>query len=156
MNENLLTQYTIADYLQLLKTGSDVQLVNKISDELNEAIASVTGGMDMQLFQLQKDLILFRIKYLQAVLDFDEAKQIKCLQKISELTKQLNKKKADEPEHEEKNPYKSFIDWLLCLKKYYGSDIDKNEDLLYLVSATQQMIKAYEQQKEQIENSKTK
>ena len=156
MNENLLTQYTIADYLQLLKTGSDVQLVNKISDELNAAIASVTGGMDMQLFQLQKDLILFRIKYLQAVLDFDEAKQIKCLQKISELTKQLNKKKADEPEQSIKDPYKSFLDWLLCLKKYYGSDIDKNEDLLYLVSATEQMIKAYDQQKKQIENSETK
>ena len=54
------------------------------------------------------------------------------------------------------DPYTSFLQWILTLKKYYGSDIDTNNDLLYLISATDQMMKFYKAQETQIENNKRK
>lgn len=155
MNENLLIETTIREYLELLKSGSDPNKLKEISDLLSSKVQNFTGGFDLALFQLQKDYLLILAKSLIAMLEFDEEKRLRYLNRAEELKEQIDKKTAQKGK-EETNPYKSFLEWLLVLKKYYGSDIDQSNDLLYLVSATEQMMKFYENQKQQIEQQKGK
>jgi hypothetical protein len=155
MDEKILIETTIKDYLDLLKSGSNISRLKEISDLLNSKVQNFTGGFDLHLFQLQKDYLLILAKSLIAMLEFDEEKRLKYLKRAEEIKTQIDKKTAQKGK-EETNPYKSFLEWLLVLKKYYGSDIDQSNDLLYLISATEQMMKFYEGQKQQIENSKRK
>ena len=155
MNENLLIETTIREYLDLLKTCNDPNKLKEISDLLSSKVQNFTGGFDLALFQLQKDYLLILAKSLIAMLEFDEEKRLSYLNRADELKKEIDRKTAQKGK-EETNPYKSFLEWLLVLKKYYGSDIDQSNDLLYLVSATEQMMKFYESQKQQIENQKGK
>jgi hypothetical protein len=155
MNKNLLIETTIREYLELLKSGSDQNKLKEISDLLSLNVQNFTGGFDLALFQLQKDYILILAKSLIAMLEFDEEKRLSYLNRAEELKKEIDRKTAQKGK-EEMNPYKSFLEWLLVLKKYYGSDIDQSNDLLYLVSATEQMMKFYENQKQQIEQQKGK
>ena len=155
MNENLLIETTIREYLELLKSGSDPNKLKEISDLLSSKVQNFTGGFDLALFQLQKDYLLILAKSLIAMLEFDEEKRLSYLNRADELKKEIDRKTAQKGK-EETNPYKSFLEWLLVLKKYYGSDIDQSNDLLYLVSATEQMMKSFENQKQQIEQQKGK
>ena len=155
MNENLLIETTIKDYLDLLKSGKDQSKLKEISDLLNSKVQNFTGGIDLHLFQLQKDYLLILTKSLIAMLEFDEEKRLKYLNRAEEIKIQIDKKTSQKGK-EETNPYKSFLEWLLVLKKYYGSDIDQSNDLLYLVSATEQMMKFYEDQKKQYEKQSAK
>lgn len=155
MNENLLIETTIREYLDLLKTGYDQSKLKEISDLLSSKVQNFTGGFDLALFQLQKDYLLILSKSLIAMLEFDEEKRLRYLNRADELKKEIDRKTAQKGK-DETNPYKSFLEWLLVLKKYYGSDIDQSNDLLYLVSATEQMMKSFENQKQQIEQQKGK
>ncbi len=155
MNENLLIETTIRQYLELLKSGKELDKLKEIDDLLSSKISGFTGGFDLCLFQLQKSQLLILAKALIAMLEFDEASRLRYIQRANELQKEIDKKTKQKGK-EEKNPYKSFLEWLLVLKKYYGSDIDQSNDLLYLVSATEQMMKFYEGQKQQVENQKRK
>jgi len=155
MNENLLIETTIQQYLEMLKDGKATEKLQEISDLLSSRVQNFTGGMDLHLFQLQKDYLLILAKSLIAMLEFDEEKRLRYLARAEELKKEIDKKTAQKG-NEENNRYKSFLEWLLVLKKYYGSDIDQSNDLLYLVSATEQMMKFYANQEKQIENSKRK
>ena len=96
-----------------------------------------------------------KCKALTAMLEFDKEKQAKYEARAEELRKEIEKK-TKQKETGKVDPYKSFLDWLLVLKKYYGSDIDQDNDLVYLVSATEQMMKYYKAQEKQIEESKSK
>lgn len=155
MNENLLIETTIREYLELLKTGYDQSKLKEISDLLSSKVQNFTGGFDLALFQLQKDYLLILSKSLIAMLEFDEEKRLRYLNRADELKKEIDRKTAQKGK-DETDPYKSFLEWLLVLKKYYGSDIDQSNDLLYLVSATEQMMKSFENQKQQIEQQKGK
>jgi hypothetical protein len=155
MDEKAIQNIPIQYYLDLLKSGENLQITNQISEWLNAKTLGITGGMDLAMFQLQKDLLLITCKQLIAYLKFDEYGQIKYSKRIEDLKKAIEKKTADK-KGGEPNPYKSFVEWLLVLKKYYGSDIDRSNDLLYLVSATEQMMRFYANQEKQIENSKRK
>jgi hypothetical protein len=154
MNEKLLNT-TIREYLEMLKSGKDISTINEINELLNSKIQNFTGSIDLALFQLQKDYLLILAKSLIAMLEFDEEKRLAYLKRAEELKEQIDKKTAQKGK-DETDPYKSFLEWILVLKKYYGSDIDLGNDLLYLVSATEQMMKFYENQKQQIENQKVK
>lgn len=154
MDEKLLN-YTIAEYLNLLKTGSNVSLCNEITDLLNSKIEVSIGKMDLHLFMMERNLLLYKCKELIAMLNLDEDKRILYQIKAKELAEEI-RKYSKKFEKKKVDPYKSFIDWLLSLKKYYGSDIDQSNDLLYLVAATEQMLKFYASQEEQIQNIKSK
>jgi hypothetical protein len=154
MNEKLLNT-TIREYLEMLKSGKDISTINEINELLNSKIQNFTGSIDLALFQLQKDYLLILAKSLIAMLEFDEEKRLAYLKRAEELKEQIDKKTAQKGK-DETDPYKSFLEWILVLKKYYGSDIDLGNDLLYLVSATEQMMKSYENQKQQIETQKVK
>jgi len=160
MNENLLTETTIREYLEMLKDGKATKEFQEISDLLNSKINDITGGMDLALFQLAKDQLLIKGKWLKNYLLFAKTKipeyqenMIRYSKRDEELQQEIDKKTAQKGK-EETNPYKSFLEWLLVLKKYYGSDIDQSNDLLYLVSATEQMMKFYANQEKQIEKQK--
>lgn len=87
------------------------------------------------------------------MLEFDSEKMELYAQKIEALRVQIQKKAV---KVNNADPYTSFLQWLLTLKKYYGSDIDTSNDLLYLVSATDQMMRYYKSQEDQIEKAKRK
>lgn len=149
--QNIPIQY----YIDLLKDGTHVEMIKEIDEYLSSSIQGFTGGFDLHLFQLQKDYLLILSKSLIAMLEFDEEKRLRYLKRAEEIQLQI-KRKTEKKGKEQKNPYKSFLEWLLVLKKYYGSDIDQSNDLIYLVSATEQMMKFYEGQKQQVENQKRK
>lgn len=137
--------------MQMLRDGIKVETINEINEALNAQLVGVNGGFDLALFQMEKDALLFHCKYILAMLEFNSEKMKLYASKIDYLVKQISKKKK---KAEVANPYKSFLQWLLTLKKYYGSDIDKNEDLFYLVEATNSMMKWYSSQNEEIEKQK--
>ena len=97
-----------------------------------------------------------KCKALTAMLEFDKEKQSKYEARAEQLRKEIDKKKKSTDMSKKSDPYKSFLDWLLVLKKYYGSEIDRDNDLVYLVSATEQMMNYYKAQEKQIEESKSK
>jgi hypothetical protein len=153
MENNILKKTKISEYLRLLKDGTDIERIQEIDSLLSAKIVGVSGGFDLALFQLQKDLLLFQCKYLLAMFDFDQKKVDLYAKKIEDTRLALKKK---EKKAEKSDPYSSFLQWLLMLKKYYGSDIDKDNDLMYLVEATNSMMKWYGSQNEQIEQQKQK
>lgn len=151
--ENILKNTKISEYMLLLKEGTDIQRIKEIDNLLSSQISGVAGGFDLALFQMEKDLLLYKCKYLIAMLEFDSAKMEVYAKRIENQLLMIGKKqkKADKSD-----PYTSFLQWILTLKKYYGSDIDQSNDLVYLISATDQMMKWYDSQKQQIENQKAK
>jgi hypothetical protein len=153
MEKQDLKQIKISEYMQMLRDGIKVETINEINEALNAQLVGVNGGFDLALFQMEKDALLFHCKYILAMLEFNSEKMKLYASKIDYLAKQISKKKK---KAEVSNPYKSFLQWLLTLKKYYGSDIDKNEDLFYLVEATNSMMKWYSSQNEELEKQKAK
>lgn len=153
MEKDILKNTKISEYIELLKEGTDVLRIKEIDNLLSSKISGVTGGFDLALFQMNKDLLLFQCKYLLAMFDFDSKKMELYSKRIEDLRKVMESKKKKAVKTD---PYTSFLQWILTLKKYYGSDIDTNNDLLYLISATDQMMKFYKAQETQIENNKRK
>jgi hypothetical protein len=102
---------------------------------------------------LNKDLLIFQCKLAIAIFEFNEKKQIEYSKKIDELKIEIGKRTK---KSENSTPYKNFLNWILSVEKFCGFSIDKNNDLLYLVEATNQMLKHYANQKEQIEQQKAK
>lgn len=158
--ENTLKNTKISEYLDLLRDGTDIERIQEIDGLLSSKIQSVSSGFDLALFQMEKDILLLTCKFLIAQFENalegnfeDSPKMIQCAKRIEELRIQRDKKKTKAIES---TPYQSFIQWLLTLKKYYGSDIDKSNDLLYLVEATNVMMKSFAVQEKQIEQQKAK
>ena len=155
MDEKILKDTTIRQYLMMLRNGSMPAFASQINELLNSKIQNFSGGFDLALFQMQKDMLLMKCKALAAMLEFDKEKQLKYEEKAEQLRKEIEKK-TKQKKTGNVDPYKSFLDWLLVLKKYYGSEIDRDNDLVYLVSATEQMMNYYKAQEKQIEESKSK
>lgn len=149
----LLDDVSISDYIAKLKAGSDVDFLNKINSELSNAIGNNSGGMDLHLFSLQKDLLLFQCKFFIAKFEFDDPTARFFEKKINMQKKLLDAKLA---KVEKRSPYKSFLTWVLSVEKYLGFSIDRTNDLTYLVEATKQMLNFYESQKAEIEKQKSK
>jgi hypothetical protein len=155
MEEKILKDTTIRQYLLMLRNGSMPAFASQINELLNSKIQNFSGGFDLALFQMQKDFLLMKCKALMAMLEFDKEKQAKYEERAEQLRKEIEKK-TKQKKTGNVDPYKSFLDWLLVLKKYYGSEIDRDNDLVYLVSATEQMMNYYKAQEKQIEESKSK
>ena len=69
-----LQEIKIHEYIKLLKDGTDTNRINEINEALNSMLIGVSGRFDLELFQMQKDMILFQCKYLLAMFEFDSAK----------------------------------------------------------------------------------
>jgi hypothetical protein len=151
MEKNDLKNITIQQYINMLKTGETPELANEIGEYLSSKVEGITGGFDLQLFQLQKDMLLYQCKYLLAMFDFD-SKKMKIYQDRIDTTRFIIEKKT--AKSNKSTPYESFLQWLLSLKKYYGSDINTSQDLTYLIFATKQMMSYYRTQEQQIEQQK--
>ena len=155
MEEKLLQDTTILDYIELLKSGIETKKIKEINDLLSSKISGFSGGFDLELFQLQKDLLLLQCRAFISFLEHDTEKQNIYSKKVDDLKKQIEKK-LNRKENKTENPYKSFLAWILTVEKYLGFAIDRNNDLLYLISATDQMLKYYENQKQNYEAQKAK
>ena len=77
----------------MLRDETDPEKAAKINDLLSENLSGVDGGFDLQLFQMEKDRLLFNCKYLLAMFDFDSAKMELYAGKIKYLSEQIEKKK---------------------------------------------------------------
>jgi hypothetical protein len=152
---DILQEVTIKEYIDLLKHKRNPERANEINEALGSKISGITGGFDLALFQLEKDHLLIQCKLLIAVCEFDEEKRERYSTRAKELRDAIKKKNAKKKKSGD-DPYQSLIEWLFCLKKYFGSDVDQNSDLTCLVSATKQMLKFYQSQKEQIEAQQNK
>lgn len=152
MTEIEIKNTTISEYLELLKIGNDTEKCNSIGEWLNSKISG-ESSMDLQLLQMQKEVILFTAKLYKAVISGDIEKQIAYTKRIEELKAAIEIKTRNQGE--KPDPYVSFLKWLLGLKKYFGSDIDRESDLMELVVATDQMLKFIESQEKQL-NKMTK
>ena len=178
-----LENISINDYAKMLRAGVEVELIQDIETELNSALGGISGGFDIALFMLQKDLLIFQTKFNNLITDrkllVGEMIISKCMceihkleyihdetklneidskielwnKKITELQEQIAKKTVKK---EKGNPYQSFLAWILAVEKFLSFAIDKNNDLLYFVEATKQMINYYEQQKKSIEEQNAK
>ena len=137
-----LEDISIDKYAKLLRTGSNAALIAAIDTELSKALNGSNTGMDLALFMLQKDLLIFQCKAAQAYFNRDNEKFEQFNKKITELSEQIKKKTFKK---EKANPYESFLSWLQAVEKYIGFAIDKNNDLLYFVIATKQMLNHYDQ-----------
>ena len=153
MNSIDLKQIKISEYIELLKDGKDIEKINLINEALSLSISGASGEFDLQLFQMNKDLLLFLCKYTMAMLEFDQKKMAVYAKRAEDMRKAIDKKKS---KAEKSDPYTSFLQWLFTLKKYYGSDIDRGNDLMELVVATESMMKFYKAQDEMIEKQKVK
>ena len=71
------------------------------------------------------------------------------LNKLEEINEQLERLQKNDT-GVKKDPYVSFLNWLLGLKKYYGSEVDRNGDLVELVQATEQMMTSIKVQEQQL------
>lgn len=151
MDKSILKNTKISEYIDLLKAGTDTEKINEIDALLSSKIQGVAGGFDLHLFQMQKDLQLLLCKYIMAMLEFDSKKMEVYWTRIEMLQIAINNKNSKVVKTD---PYTSFLQWLLTLKKYYGSDIDPDNDLIYLCSATESMMKWYNTQNQQIEQQK--
>ena len=152
MTEIEIKNTTISEYLELLKSGNNPERCNSIGEWLN---SKISGGssMDLQLLQMQKEVILFTAKLYKAVISGDIEKQVTYTKRIEELKAAIEIKTRNQVE--KPDPYVSFLKWLLGLKKYFGSDIDRESDLMELVVATDQMLKFIENQEKKL-NKMTK
>jgi len=148
-----LENIRISEYVDLLRSGVNRDEIAAIETELSSAMGNLGGSFDVGLFLLNKDLLIFQCKLAIAVFEFNEKKQIEYSKKIDELKIEIGKRTK---KSENSTPYKNFLNWILSVEKFCGFSIDKNNDLLYLVEATNQMLKHYANQKEQIEQQKAK
>lgn len=153
METNILETVSIADYAKMLKSGESTEQIKEIESELNTTLGEISGGMDLALFMLQKDLLILQCKLAISIFEFEEEKQKFYERKINELRKQLEDKNK---KVEKSNPYKSFLSWILAVEKYLAFSIDRSNDLLYLSEATKQMLNYYDNQKKSIEENKVK
>ena len=154
--ENIkLENIRIIDYLNMVRSGNakDLDRIKVIDAALNTSVGGVSGGFDLSLFTLQKDILLLQCKYAAAWLGQDTEKCEIYTKKIAQLSEQVRKKTFKK---EKNNPYKAFLSWILSIEKYLGFAIDKQNDLMYLVEATKQMLNSYEAQKKQIEDNQIK
>ena len=132
---------------------TDKILLKEIDAELTKLLSNLGNGQDIYLFQLQKDLLLLECKLALAILSMDKKKEEKLTKRVAELRKEV----ADKTKKVEIiSPYKSFLNWILSLEKYFNKDFDWNRDLLYLVQATTQMLTNYESQKQNINEQNAK
>lgn len=143
-----LQNITINEYAKLLRAGVKKELIKSIDTELSKLLNGVGTGFDLAIFMMQKDLLLFQCKAARAYLERDNELFAKFNKKIVELSDALKKK---EVKKEKADPYKSFLAWILSVEKFVGFAIDKNNDLLYFVEATKQMLNYYDEQKRQLE-----
>ena len=148
-----LQNISIAGYSKMLRSGADKEQIALIDSELSKSLGGLGDGLDLNLFMLQKDLLIFQCKFAFAILDIDDAKIELYQKKIDELRKQVESKSK---KVENQNPYKSFLAWILAVEKYLCFAIDKNNDLLYFAEATKQMLNHYEAQERQYEENKIK
>jgi len=148
-----LQNISIAGYSKMLRSGADKEQISLIDAELSKSWGGLGDVLDLNLFMLQKDLLIFQCKFAFAVIDFDDAKIELYQKKIEELRKQVESKSK---KVEKTNLYKSFLAWILAVEKYLGFAIDKNNDLLYFAEATKQMLNHYEAQERQYEENKIK
>ncbi len=148
-----LEDVKISEYIELLKTNSDSEKLKEIEKQLSSELSGTGSGMDLALFMLQKDLLLFECKLVKSVFDFDKEKEAIYKKKVQQLKDQLKDKLK---KYEKTNPYKSFLQWILTVEKYLGVQVNRSEDLIYLTEATKQMLNSYESQKAQIEEMKSK
>jgi len=153
MEKDILKNTKISEYIELLEDGSDIQKIKEIDDLLASKISGVSGGFDLALFQMNKDLLLFQCKYLIAMFEFDNEKMELYAKRMEDLRLTLKKK---ENQAIKSDPYTSFLQWLFTLKKYYGSEIDREKNLIELVVATEQMMRYYKAQEQEIEKQKSK
>jgi len=150
-----IEDYTIKQYARMLKEQkpTDKILLKEIDAELTKLLSNLGNGQDIYLFQLQKDLLLLECKLALAILSMDKKKEEKLTKRVAELRKEV----ADKTKKVEIiSPYKSFLNWILSLEKYFNKDFDWNRDLLYLVQATTQMLTNYESQKQNINEQNAK
>jgi len=148
-----LQNISIAGYSKMLRSGADKEQISLIDAELSKSWGGLGDVLDLNLFMLQKDLLIFQCKFEFAVLDSDDAKIELYQKKIKELRVEVERKlkKVENP-----NLYKSFLAWILAVEKYLCFAIDKNNDLLYFAEATKQMLNHYEAQERQYEENKIK
>jgi hypothetical protein len=151
MGKLTLKDVTIAEYCDMLKAGVDVVTLKGINDMLTKALGDVGVGFDLDVFMMQKDLLLLQCKQAIAILDFDGERVAFLDERIKSIKRELAGK---EKKTENKDPYKSFLSWILAVEKYLGFSIDRNNDLLYFTEATIQMLNHFEAQKRQIDESK--
>jgi hypothetical protein len=151
MGKLTLKDVTIAEYCDMLKAGVDVVTLKGINDLLTKALGDVGVGFDLDVFMMQKDLLLLQCKQAIAILDFDGERVAFLDERIKSIKKELA---AKEKKTENKDPYKSFLSWILAVEKYLGFSIDRKNDLLYFTEATIQMLNHFESQKRQIDESK--
>ena len=151
MEKLTLKDISIAEYCDMLKVGADVVALKEINDLLTKALGDVGIGFDLNLFMMQKDLLLLQCQEAIAILDFDGEKVAFYEERIKSIRKELAEK---EKKTENKDPYKSFLSWILAVERYLGFSIDRSNDLLYFVEATIQMLNSFEAKKQQIDESK--
>jgi hypothetical protein len=151
MGKLTLKDITIAEYCDMLKAGVDVVTLKGINDLLTKALGDVGVGFDLDVFMMQKDLLLLQCKQAIAILDFDGERVAFLDERIRSIKRELA---AKEKKTENKDPYKSFLSWILAVEKYLGFSIDRKNDLLYFTEATIQMLNSFEAQKRQIDESK--
>lgn len=150
-----IEDYTIKQYAKMLKEHrpTDLELIKQIDAELSNALSNFGNGQNIGLFLLQKDLLILECKLVLAFLSMDSELEKKLGVRIEKLRKEVEDKTKKIPQ---KNPYKSFLDWILGVEKYLSFSIDRNNDLLYLVEATMQMLTYYENQEKQINEQNAK
>jgi hypothetical protein len=151
MKKLTLKDVTIAEYCDMLKAGVDVVTLKEINDQLTKSLGDLGVGFDLDVFMMQKDLLLLQCKQAIAILDFDGERVAFLDERIKSIKKELAGK---EKKTENKDPYKSFLSWVLAVEKYLGFSIDRSNDLLYFTEATIQMLNHFEAQKRQIDESK--
>jgi hypothetical protein len=153
MKKLTLKDVSIAEYCDMLKAGVDVVTLKEINDQLTKALGDLGVGFDLDVFMMQKDLLLLQCRQAIAILDFDGEQVAFLDERIKSIKKELAGK---EKKIEDKDPYKSFLSWILAVEKYLGFSIDRSNDLLYFTEATIQMLNHFEAQKRQIDESKSK
>ena len=148
-----LQNITILEYCNMLRSGVDKESIEEINSLLSESLGNIGNGMDLNIFMMQKDLLIYQCKLALAIFEFDNEKAKFFEKKIEQQRKELDKKikKQEKP-----NLYNSFLAWILAVEKYLCFAIDKNNDLLYFSEATKQMLNHYEAQKQNIDNNKVK
>jgi hypothetical protein len=151
MGKLTLKDISIAEYCDILKAGVDVVTLKEINDLLTKALGDLGVGFDLDVFMMQKDLLLLQCRQAIAILDFNGEQVAFLDERIKAIKKELAGK---EKKTENKDPYKSFLSWILAVEKYLGFSIDRSNDLLYFTEATIQMLKHFESQKRQIDESK--
>jgi hypothetical protein len=151
MKKLTLKDVTIAEYCDMLNAGVDVVTLKEINDQLTKELGDLGIGFDLDVFMMQKDLLLLQCKQAIAILDFDGERVAFLDERIKSIKKELSGK---EKKTENKDPYKSFLSWILAVEKYLGFSIDRSNDLLYFTEATIQMLNHFEAQKRQIDESK--